>query len=139
MSRFFDAARIMLRVTGLEARVERIFRPTADGPVAVQQATPLDARTVVAVDWGVLDGAPDTAHLIHLDSGATSLLHTASDAFVLGRASFDPDSGLLLLPDRTGALRRWRRTEAGLEPLGPVGFEDGPLPPDGARLLDAPR
>ncbi len=86
--------------------VER-FKP-ADHEGAAVSSGPLvsiGAHVVVAIAAGSLDAAsmqvsaPDAAYRVDLDSGEQKLLYQSEGAFALGVPAFEPDTGVLLLPD----------------------------------------
>ncbi|MFW6049837.1 MAG: hypothetical protein ACODAU_01615 [Myxococcota bacterium] len=96
-----------------EGGVHEVVRwEAADHPnaaPAVQSSTPLDDGTVVAVAFGSRDGdVPDRLYRVELETGAQALLHESSEPFAIGSPAYDPATGLLLVPDATDGVHRFR-------------------------------
>lgn len=134
------SALLVLEAVGDGLEVARQWRAGPNDPVAVYEACPLGDRFALAVDYGEVGGEPDRAYLIDLGGGSPpQLVLTAEGPFTLGQASLDPDTGLVLIPersDRRPVLHRLRWDGAALSPADtPIRFTDGPLPPTATQPL----
>lgn len=123
----------VVRVSGGGAEVIRSWEPR-DGrvPLAVTNVVPLDETTFVGVDGGTLGREGDTVWVVDIAAGSETRLFDAAEPFTIGLAAFDPQTGLLLVPDQSnpGGLRRYRQGSGGVFELEEVlTFSDGPLPP----------
>jgi hypothetical protein len=105
-----------------QARVEHVWRAAdhPDAPVLTHGAVTLGDGTLVAVAMGG-EGTGD--RLVHVDlrSGGTRTVLRTDEPFVLGPGTYDPEGGLLLVPDASAGVRRWRvHSGANFEPIRTV-------------------
>ena len=102
----------MLRVTSSTVTVVQAFRPQdrPSAPAAVAEIVSLDASTVAAVAY---DTDADRYYVVDLASGQAELLFTSARRFEIGLGAFEPDRGLLLVPDAGAGLRRFVRERGG--------------------------
>ncbi len=91
---------VMSETGGLE--IERVWRavdhPHVPSPTSSPLALDRDHVLFVADPRGDEDGI-DQWMMVNLETGNAELIFAADDAFVLGTGAFDPERGLLLLPD----------------------------------------
>lgn len=116
------------------------WRPEGAEPLAVSAVVPLDADRFVGVESGSTARGPDVAYVIDVASSAADPLLTAASPYSLGRAGWDPDTGRILLPERSAGhagIHRILSISTGFELEGVVRFEDGPLPPAAISLLES--
>lgn len=126
-----------LRFQGDEAEIVGRYEPRAPpDPLAVYELAPLSEGRFLAVAYGRLEGPGDEAYVVGPD-GSAQLLFASSEAFAIGKAAFDPETGLLVVPDAAGAgeLRVFEQTEAGFRLVVRRSFDDRPLPPRAVLLL----
>lgn len=112
-------------------------------PVFNTWTVPLGPERVVATAMGDFSlGLDDRVGVLSMDDAdPTPLLMEAGDAFVIGDGAFDPDRGLLLLPDAdAGVVRRFEVTADGSflerDPVDTAGCRG--LPPREVRALARP-
>ena len=83
------------------ASVETLWR-VADDPssaISVSALVALDAETVLAVAAGNFVDTTDVLYEVALGSGAQSAVLTSASSFTIGVSAYDPDSGMLYVPD----------------------------------------
>ncbi|MEM6370878.1 MAG: hypothetical protein AAF851_21515 [Myxococcota bacterium] len=111
----------------------------APRPLAVQNVIPIDESRFVAVDYGEFGVSGDEAFVIDLDSGESTFLFQAGDAFSIGIGAFDAETGLLVMPDASedsSGLRRFvEGGDGSFTADGVQAFTDQPLPPRSIYLL----
>ncbi len=93
-----------------------------DTPVPTHGLISLGGTHVLVVALGDADLGTDD-HLLDIDlsTGDATVLLSGDGAFVLGFGAFAPDSGLILVPDATEGVLRFRLEATGrLSPLGSV-------------------
>ena len=102
-----------------DVRAERVWR-AAEHPEAPSPTTglvPLDASRAVFVSDPRADGGVDVLTQVDLDAGSTVVVLEAEASFVLGSGAFDPERGLLLVPDAaTRAVHRLDLRAGRVEP-----------------------
>ena len=128
----------VLRIAGGQAELMRSWEPRDDvrRPLAVNNLSPLSATRFIAVDHGTIDETGDEAFVVNMSTGEATSLFTAGAAFVIGTSSYDPSTGLLLVPDAADAtLRRYRDNSGVFDLEASLTFTDDPLPPRRAYLL----
>lgn len=103
-------------------------------PLAVVDPVPLGGRRALAVAWGDPDGArPDALHEVDLGTGAVREVLVADEAFALGSAAVDRETGTILWPDAVRGVRRLRPDGGGFVELDAIPIP-GALP---ARIVAA--
>ncbi|MGF1507980.1 MAG: hypothetical protein ACFB9M_00605 [Myxococcota bacterium] len=118
------------------------WRPNADESLAlsVQNVLPIDEFTFVGNEFGAFGVSGDEIFVVDIEADTQALLFEADEAFSVGIPAFDPETGLLILPDASasdGGLRRFTLGADGpFTPLETITFTDGPLPPRRVYLLD---
>jgi hypothetical protein len=76
--------------------------------LSVFTVAPIGGTEVLAVANGNLTaGTPDRLYRIDLMTGQQVEVHASTEAFTIGRAALDPDTGLLLVPDAATGLHRY--------------------------------
>jgi hypothetical protein len=127
-------------------QVEHLWRAVdhPDAPLAVGAVVSLGGSELVAVAHGEGEqrdaagelagpASRDRAYVVDLATGVRRLLFEAEGRFVVGSGAYDPDSGLLLIPDAStdgaarpvAGVRRFRRTSEGeLRPLDVIEIDD---------------
>ena len=88
-------------------------------PLVRATAVALSSTEFVAVASGDFAGTGDRLYYVDLE-GDEPLLVAESEAFALGRSAYDPETGLLLVPDGSSTapgIRRFRRTNDGFDEL----------------------
>lgn len=122
-----------ISLTGVDPEIVGSWEPRTDEPLAVQNVVPLDGTRFVGVVYGTFGESGDAVYVIDMQSQEAELLFSATEAFSVGRAAYNADAGLLLIPDASevgGGLRSFSEdAQGGFSENGVQTFSDGPLPP----------
>lgn len=123
-----------------EASIELEWRPAdyPDAAITTRAATPIgDNRLAVGTFGDFTNDTPDRMYLLDMESGEQELLFETETQVEIGDGAYDPDTGLLLLPDASSGVRRYRVDEEGnVEDDGLVmGLSFRDLPPRMVRPL----
>lgn len=129
-----NAGLVQLEVTDGKARVAREFRAERNGQPLIGNPTPLDAERVVVVTADFVEGTPDQAYLVDLESGAQELLFEASAPGDIGLGAVRLETGLVLIPDATAGVRAFKLDDDGVKPLHVIAL-DGAIPARSVRPL----
>lgn len=122
------------------ANVERAWRAADDSEsaVAVDALVALDARRVLAVASGNFVDTTDILYVIDLDSGAQEPVLTSTGSYTIGTPAYDPDSGMLYVPDAAAnAVIELAEADGGFVEIGSTSIASGlGLPPTQVYLLE---
>ncbi len=91
----------VLEVGTTEVTVERIWH-VSDDPTSARATSALialDDERVLAVASGNFVDTTDTLYEIDLGSGEQTPVHVSEGSFTIGVSAYDPDSGMLYVPD----------------------------------------
>lgn len=104
------------------AALEHVLRAAEhpEAPVITGGAISIDGRHTVLTAMGD-DRVDRPDRLVRLDLArdAIEVILDAEEAYVLGTGTFDPERRLLLVPDATVGVRRFRVVDGEIEPLEP--------------------
>ncbi|MGB3050020.1 MAG: hypothetical protein WBB42_03435 [Polyangiales bacterium] len=120
--------------------IEELWR-VADDPmsaIAVDFVIAIDAERVVAVASGDFTTISDRLYVIDLETGAQDLVHESTSSFVIGLPAYDPQNGMLYVPDTAeNAVLEFAADEGGFIEVGSSTIAPGiGLPPTKVYLLD---
>ncbi|MBK8011449.1 MAG: hypothetical protein IPK13_08865 [Deltaproteobacteria bacterium] len=110
----------------------------ANAPNPTASAIAIAPNLVVGIEPGQSPATPDTLYVIDLSSDEAHALVHSMHAYELGTPAFDPATGLLLVPDASRGIHRFRFNEGQRAftelPRLDLGVRDG-LPPREVRRI----
>lgn len=135
-----SAGLVMLSIEGGEASIELEWRPAdhPDAAITTRAATPIGGNRLAVGTFGdFTNDTPDQMYLLDMETGEQELLFETDTQVEIGDGAYDPDTGLLLLPDASTGVRRYRVDDEGdVEDDGVVtGLSFRGLPPRMVRPL----